>query len=113
MPRVPLEPTPAPLAASPRPTPPPSQCQCAPLISVGKSQKPPLIPPTFTFKMPTPGYGHCVSALARGGDSSAKDPNPSVTIETQTAACVFITLLLNGPFNDLLCSVINPTATLA
>jgi hypothetical protein len=33
-------------------------------------------------------------------------------VETQTAACVFIAVLFNGPFNDLLCSVINPTATL-
>src|SRR6185312_6522057 len=89
MPRVPIEPTPAPLAASPRPTPPPSQCQCAPLISVGKSQKPPAIPPTLTFKMPTPGYGHCVSALA-GGARNVGAQKPNATVETQTAACVFI-----------------------
>src|SRR3954462_13100146 len=50
MPRVPIEPTPTPVAPSPRLTPPPSQCQCAPLISVGKSQKPPPIPPTSASK---------------------------------------------------------------
>ena len=62
------------------------------MISVGKSQKPPLIPPTLAFKMPTPGYGHCVSALA-GGARNVDAQKPNATVETQTAACVFIAVL--------------------
>src|SRR6478752_942406 len=92
MPRVPIAPRPTPLAASTRQALPPSQCQCAPLISVGKSQKPPSIPPTFTLKVPTPGYGHCVSALA-GGARNVDAQKPNATVETQTAACVFIAVL--------------------
>src|ERR1700759_2129305 len=102
MPRVPIEPIPTPEADSTRLAPPPWQCQCAPLISVGKSQKPPPTPPTFTSKTPTPGYGHCVSALAGGARNvEAQKPNASA-VETQTAACISSPSFLNGPTNDLL-----------
>jgi hypothetical protein len=50
------------------------------------------MPATFAFKIPTPGYGHCVSALA-GGARNIDAQKPTATAETQTAASVFITLL--------------------
>src|ERR1700746_1098498 len=97
MPPVPVEPTPTPVAARPRSTPPPWQCQCAPLISVGKSQKPPEIPAIFAFKTPTPGYGHCVSALADGARNvDAQRPNANA-VEAQTAACTFIAVPFEWP----------------